>query len=62
LEDLLSDIKRLLESIEGQSEWFKDKSTASKLLEELSRVNDNLASVNTNLEVIQALAATLIYL
>ena len=62
MEDLLSDIKRLLESIEGQSEWFKDKSTASKLLEELSRVNDNLASVNTNLEVIQALAATLIYL
>jgi hypothetical protein len=40
--------------MEGNSQWFKDRSTASKLLEELSRVNDNLASVNTNLEIIQA--------
>ena len=34
---LVKRIKRLLESIEGQSEWLKDRSTASKLSEELSR-------------------------
>lgn len=52
-ERLLGEIKYLLEGIQKQSEWFQDRSTASKLVEELAKVNDNLTLVNSNLEAMQ---------
>ena len=52
-EQLLGDIKYALEQIQKQSEWFNDRSTAGKLVEELAKVNENLTLVNSNLEAMQ---------
>jgi len=52
-EELLQDIKFILESIEKQGRTFEKNSTATSFMAMLERMNDNLERMNSNLETIQ---------
>jgi len=52
-EELLQDIKSILEGIEKEGRIFEESSTASRFLDAFDRMNDNLERVNANLQIIQ---------
>lgn len=52
-EELLKDIKFILEAMEKEGRTFEKNSTASRFLDAFDRMNDNLERVNANLQIIQ---------